>query len=347
MRHEVQAAGLGHQRECTGDECLRGDDGRDGRKADGKGTQARGEHLVEGVEVGDAHELRVAGVVDEPRALAHVGQQQAALDERPGGVDVAATHMAHVGVERLGAGGGEEAAAQDHDARMVVGAQQKADAAQRVEAQQHRGMLEDKEQARAAQEQEPQRHDGAKGATDLGRADALHQEEHDDDGERDGDNAALIVTEHGVDRRDGAQALDGRGNGNGRRQDAVGEQRGTAQHGGDDEPLAATLDQAVQSEDAALAVVVGTQRDQHVLDGRQQRDRPHDKGERTEHELLRDASDAAVAGNERLGYIHGAGADIAVHHAQRDEHRRDAHRNRSVRSCLLGLLFHKPVSSQL
>ena len=330
MRHEVQAAGLGHQRECAGDERLRGDDGRDGGKADGKGAQTRGEHLVEGVEVGDTHELRVAGVVDKPRALAHVGQQQAALNERPGGIDVAAAHMAHVGIERLGTGGSEEAAAQNHDARMVVGAQQKSDATQRVEAQQHRGILADKEQARAAQEQKPQRHDGAEGVTDLGRADALHQEERDDDGKRDGDDTTLVVTEHGMDRRDGAQALDGRGDGNGRRQDAVGEQRRAAQHGGDDEPLAAALDQAVQGKDAALAVVVGAQRDQHVLDGRQQRDRPHDKGERAEHELLRNASDAAVAGNERLGYIHGAGADIAIHHAQRDEHRRDAHRNRSV-----------------
>ena len=183
--------------------------------------------------------------------------------------------------------------------------------------------------------------------TDLGRADALNQEEHDDNGERNGDDAALVIAQHGMDRRDGAQALDGCGNGNGRRQDAVGEQRGATQHGGDDKPLAAALDQAVQGKDAALTMVIGTQRDQHVLDGRQQRDRPHDKGERAKHELLRDASDAAVAGNERLGYIHRAGADIAVHHAQRDEHRRDAHRNRSVRGCLLGLLFHKPVSSQL
>ena len=255
--------------------------------------------------------------------------------------------MAHVGVERLGTGGGEEAAAQDHDARVVVGAQQKGDAAHRVEAQQHRGMLEDKEQTRTAQEQEPQRHDGAKGVTDLGRADALHQEEHDDDGKRDGDDATLVIAQYGMDRGNGAQALDGRGHGNGRRQDAVGEQRGAAQHGGDDEPLAAALDQAIQGEDAALAVVVGTQRDEHVLDSGQQRDRPYDKGERAEHELLRHTSDAAVAGNERFGYIHGAGADIAVHHAQRDKHRRDAHRNRSVRSCLFGLLFHKPVSSQL
>ena len=111
MRHEVQAAGLGHQRECAGDERLRGNDGGDGGKADGKGTQARGEHLVEGVEVGDAHELGVGSVVDKPRALTHVGQQQAALNERPGGVDVAAAHMAHVGIECLGTGGGEEAAA--------------------------------------------------------------------------------------------------------------------------------------------------------------------------------------------------------------------------------------------
>ena len=255
--------------------------------------------------------------------------------------------MAHVGVERLGTGGGEEAAAQNHDARMVVGAQQKGDTAHRVEAQQHGGVLEDKEQTRAAQEQEPQRHDGAKGVADLGRADALHQEERNDDGKRDGHDAGLIVAQHGMDCRNGAQAFDSRSHGNGRREDAIGEQCRAAQHGGDDEPFAAALNQAVQSKDATLAMVVGAQRDEHVLDGRQQRDRPHDERERAEHELLRDASDAAVAGNERLGYIHGAGADIAIHHAQRDEHRRDAHRNRSVRGCLLGLLFHKPVSSQL
>ena len=347
VRHEVQTAGLGHQRERAGDECLRGDDGRDGGKADGKRAQAGSEHLVERVEVGNAHELGVGSIVDKPSALAHVGQQQAALNKRPGGVDVAAAHMAHVGVECLGAGGGEEAAAQDHDARVVIGAQQKGDAAHRVEAQQHGGMLEDKKQTRAAQEQEPQRHDGAKGMTDLGRTDALHQEEHDDNGKRDGDNATLVVAQHGVHRRDGAQTLNCRGHGDGRREDAVGKQRGTAQHGRDDEPLAAALDQAVQGEDTALTVVVGAQRDEHVLNGRQQRDRPHDKGERAEHELLRDASDAAVAGNECLGHIHGAGADIAIHHAQRDEHRRDAHRDRSVRSYLFGLLFHKPVSSQL
>ena len=73
---------------------------------------------------------------------------------------------------------------------MVVGAQQKGDAAHRVEAQQHGGVLEDKKQTRAAQEQEPQRHDGAEGVTDLGRTDALHQKERDDDGERNGDDAA-------------------------------------------------------------------------------------------------------------------------------------------------------------
>ena len=95
-------------------------------KADGKGAQTRGEHLVEGVEVGDTHELRVAGVVDKPRALAHVGQQQTALNERPGGIDVAAAHMAHVGIERLGTGGSEEAAAQIMMPAWLLGLSRKA-----------------------------------------------------------------------------------------------------------------------------------------------------------------------------------------------------------------------------
>ena len=64
VRHEVQATGLGHQRECAGDERLRGNDGRHGRKHDGKGAQGLGEHHIERVD--DIHREHLGvGVIGE------------------------------------------------------------------------------------------------------------------------------------------------------------------------------------------------------------------------------------------------------------------------------------------
>ena len=94
--HEVEAHRLGHEREGAGDEGLGRDDGRERGEAHGEGAQARVEHLEERVEVGDARERRVGGVQEQPSALAQVGEEQADLHERPGGVDVVAAHVAHV-----------------------------------------------------------------------------------------------------------------------------------------------------------------------------------------------------------------------------------------------------------
>ena len=275
----------------------------------------------------DAHKRGVAGVGKQPSSLTKVGKQQADLNERPGGVDVSATHMAHVGIEGLGAGGGKEAAAQDHDARVVVGREQERDAFKRVERKQNDGVAQDKEQAGAAQEQEPQGHDGAKGAADLGGAHVLNQEQRDDDCKCDDDHVGLRRTDDRLHGRDGSQTFDGGGDGHRGGEDTIGQKRSAAQHGGDDEPLAKTTYQAVEGKDAAFAVVVGLHADQHILNGGKQRDRPDHKRKGAQDKLLVHRGDATVAGNERLGDVHRGRSDVAVHHAERDEHGREADRD--------------------
>ena len=332
VRHEVEAARLGYQRERARDKRLRCDDCRERREGDGERAHTRGKHLEERVEIFDVHERRVALVEEQPCALSQVGENQADLNERPGAVDVAAADVAHVGVERLGAGGGEEAAAENHDARVIVGRKQEHDAANRVEGEQHDGVLDDEHETRDAEEQEPERHDRAERAADFRRADALDQKQNDDDCERDDDDLALIVAQKRVHGGNGAQALDSGRDGDGRGQDSVGEKSRAAEHGGHDKPRGMALDQAIQCKDAALAMVVGAHANEHVLDSRKQRDRPDDERKRAENELLGNAAESAVAGDERLGYVHGARADIAVNDTEGHKHRRQADGD-GVRGC--------------
>ena len=232
--------------------------------------------------------------------------------------------MAHVGVEGLGAGGAQEHVAQDHEAGGVeVAVKEERDAAQRVEGAQDIEVQADVHEAGAGEEDKPQRHDRAKELADRGGSRLLQEEEHAQDADDDRHDDALVVADDGVDEVDGAQALDGGGDGHGRGEDAVGEQRRAADHRGDDEPAPAALDQAVEREDAALVVVVGLHGNEDVLDRCDEGERPDDEGEGAQDHVLGHGGEPAVAGDDRLQGVHRAGADVAVHDAQGDEdHRR-------------------------
>ena len=254
--------------------------------------------------------------------------------------------MAHVGVQGLRAGGGEEAASQDHDSRMVIGRKQERDAAQRVESQQDGGVAQHVDQAVGAQEQEPEGHDGAKSAADLAGARALHGEQQADDDKGDDDHVGLPVANQRPHGGNGPQALDGRGNGDGGGEDAVCQQRGATQHSRDNEPFTVFSDDAVQGEDTAFAVVSSLERDQHVLNRGQQGDRPDNQRQGSQDEFLGDLHDAALACEQRLGDVHGRGADIAVDDAQRYQHGGKAHRDVVtfiVPVSVLRLLFRFPL----
>ena len=155
MRHKVEAGCLGYQRERAGDERLRGDDGCDGRKHDGKGAQGLGKHHVERVDDVHREHLGIGVVGEQPSALAQIVEDERRLYERPRCIDICLAYVAHVRVERLGTGRRQEDKAEDHDARMVDGREQEHDAADGVERAQDGQVAEHVEQTGACQEQEP------------------------------------------------------------------------------------------------------------------------------------------------------------------------------------------------
>lgn len=111
---------------------------------------------------------------------------------------------------------------------------------------------------------------------------------------------------------DAAQTLHGGGDGDGGSQYAVCQQGRAAQHGRDDQPLAAVFYQGVEGEDTALAMVVRFHGDEYVLDGGQQRDGPDHQGQRSDNESLVRLADTAVPLQDGFHHVHRGGADIAV-----------------------------------
>ena len=96
MRHKVETRCLGYQRERAGDERLRGNDGRHGRKHDGKGAQGLGEHHIERVDDIHHEQLGIGIVGEQPSALTQVVKDKRRFNKRPGCVDVGLAHVAHV-----------------------------------------------------------------------------------------------------------------------------------------------------------------------------------------------------------------------------------------------------------
>ena len=166
MRHKVEARCLGYQRERAGDERLRGDDGRYGRKHDGKGAQGLGKHHVERVDDIHREHLGVGVIGEQPGSLTQIVKDEGRLNKRPGCIDVCLAHVTHVRIERLGTGCRQKNEAEHHDARVVDGREQEHDAANGVERAQDGQVAEHVEQTGACQEQEPQRHERAEQLAD-------------------------------------------------------------------------------------------------------------------------------------------------------------------------------------
>ena len=312
MRQQVQQDGLRDKRVRAGDQGLGGDDRRCCAQQHGEGTQGGCQHQEEGVQVHHVPQRRVAPALDDPGTLAEIVQNQAQLDEGPAEIDVLLADVAHVRIQRLGAGGRKEDTAQDHEAELVCRAQQDPHGVNGVKGLQHHGQGKDMRGPRDAEEGEPEQHDRAEGLADAAGAGVLDREKRRDDDQGDDNDLDLARAEKAVHHFHASKAFHGGGDGDGRGQDAVGQQGRTPQHRGDDEPLAAAAHQREQREDAALAVVVRLHGDQHVFDGGQQGDGPDDEGERADDKGLVDLGDPAVALEDRLHDVHGRGADVAV-----------------------------------
>ena len=94
--------------------------------------------------------LDLRRIGEQQRALAEIVQGEAGQHEaEPGGLDRLAAEMAHVGIERLGAGDGQEHGPEGEQARRAVGGEE-SDAVGRADRGQDAGVVGDVDAARRA-----------------------------------------------------------------------------------------------------------------------------------------------------------------------------------------------------
>ena len=160
---------------------------------------------------------------------------------------------------------------------------------------------------------EPEGGDRAEERRHAGGAEALDGEQADQDHEAERHHVGIEGGRHQLEALERREHRDGRGD------DGIAvEQRG-AHHAEDDgEPGAVpegALGQGHEREGAALAVVVGPQDQDHVLEGDDDDQRPQDQGDHPDHHLAGQGAGACMAGGGGEALLEGierAGADVAV-----------------------------------
>ena len=157
---------------------------------------------------------------EHQRALAEIVERQRRQHEKkPGDLDRPATEMAHIGIERLGAGHRQKDRAEDEKADKPV-IDEKGDTGQRIERAQNARRVGDVDRPEQSDDDEKDRHERAEEGRDFRRAVSLDGEDGNqhDDGERQD-----IVAEQ---RRADLQAFERRKHRNRRGDDRIaGEQR--------------------------------------------------------------------------------------------------------------------------
>ncbi len=230
--------------------------------------------------------------------------------------------MPHVGVQRFTTREGQEHRAQ-YGQRLRPVREQKTDGAARVECLQHLRLLDDLPQARHRQHREPKQHDRPEHLAHDVRALALHREQRHEDHHRDRDHEALER------RRLNLQPLDRRQHRDGRRDHAVAVEHRRADQPEQTEPAppprrgVAPLHRAprerLQCQDAALAVVVCPQHEDHVFQRHHEHQPPEDQREQSEHRVGRERH-AVLRVQRFLEGVERRRADVAEHHAERGDH---------------------------
>ena len=273
-RQKTETDGLLRHRIGAGDDRLRSDHGRDGREKDERIVRPlRGKRVERAVD--DFGRIRLG---EQQAALAEIIEsKRGQRDAEPGDADRNRPEVAHVGVERLAAGHGQESAA-DHDEGDRPGMPEIGDSGQWAQRRKHGRFPDDSHNAEDRGDDEPDQHDGSEQAADEGRAVALDEKQDDEDDDRQRNHEAAHLG------RVDLQSLDRAQDGNRRRYRAVAVEQGRADEADHDHgrppfvaPGAPRADQREQRQNAAFAVVVGAHDEDRVFDRDDDDQRPEDQ----------------------------------------------------------------------
>ena len=303
-RQDAELDGLLGDREGGRDERLRRDDGR------GRGEQEQRD-LGPGRCQQEEGVLHAVGVVQQHGALAEVVDDQRRHDDAvPGDADGPLAEVAEVGVQGLTARHDEDDGTQRDEGDPAV-FQAEVQRVQRVDGGQHMRVVDDVGQAQRGEHHEPQQHDRPEGLADAAGAEALHGEQASDDDQRQRQDGVVQLGLVDVDALDGAQHR------HGRRDDGVAEEDGGAEQPDQHQRAAQRRlvvhgvgGQRQHGDQAAFAVVVGAQDQQHVLDRDDDSQRPEQQGEHAQDVVGRRGDMAAV--EDFFEGVQRAGADVAI-----------------------------------
>ena len=318
VRHEVEVDGLAYEVIRAGDYRRGRDDCRDERHDNGDWSEHRREHLEEGVHPLKVQISGVGGAFDKPRALTEIVQQQTELYKRPAYKHVRPPHMTHIGIQRLRAGIGEKHRTEDGKSGGVIRPEDEPYRPHGVERAQNVRHTADAVQPLHGEEQKPDYHYRPHQVFKLPAACALEEEDGGNNDRGDDHNGEMPLSEQTVEHWDAAHALNRCRHRDRRHQHAVGEERRAANHRRYDQIFPALLDESVDGENAALAVVVRTHGDHDVLHGREQGYCPEYHGQYAENKFAAHAGHAAAALQHRLHDVQGGSAYIAVDKPYRD-----------------------------
>ena len=263
------------------------------------------------------------GVRQQQRSLSEVVEHQGRQHQQvPGQPDRQPAEMAHVGIQRLRPGHGQNDRAQgqegghavlDHEGGGIMG----------TERPQDFRVLDDVQDAEHGQGAEPQQHDRTEENPDPCRPMALDHEQRDQDRDGQRHHGGMKL------RRRHLQPFNGGQHGNGRRYHAVAVEQGggeDAEHADQrrDARLAVghPVEQRQQSQTAALPPVVGPHDDDDVFDRNDDGDGPEDQRQHAQ-DMQPVQFQGMRAGERLLHCIERAGADIAEDHpySAKDERR--------------------------
>jgi hypothetical protein len=244
------------------------------------------------------------GLMHQQSTLTEVIERERGKHERePAATDRSGTEVAHVGIQGLATGHGEEDAAEDDEGRVTAGGQ-KVPAMPGIEGREDFRPVNELRHAERGEADEPQTRDRAKKAPHIGCAEKLHRKQHDEDHDGDAHDEPLhvMIPRLGRQRVRGSraeqsavfEALHSAEHGDGGRDDAIAkQQRGTEQAEQHDHRASfrafahAMRGQRHEREHAALAFVVRPQDEDEILHADEQNQRPQHQRDHAEDVLMR------------------------------------------------------------
>ena len=272
---QSEADRLRHQRKGPGDQRLRSDDRRQRRQHDERQQQRRRRQAVEQLAACD---LRAG---EQIGALTEIVQEQGGKHHRePADPDRPGAEMPEISIHCLAAGDDQDQHAEQQHRLAHAGVDKERQSIERIERHQDLRLARDLRDAEAGDDDEPHDQHRPEESADVRGALELDGEQTGQQPQRDRDD------EGSEGRRGDVEPLDRREHADRRRDHAVAEQQAGAQHQRPQQhlgaPVLVLMQQAVEREHAAFAVVLGAQHQKRVFDRDDQNDRPYRQRDRAE-----------------------------------------------------------------